>query len=161
MTPISNHSQGTGLLLDWTLTCILIHPSKHTSNLFSNLTQFLLAKEGQILWNSCGCNFRLYDGCILIKTEMMEDFSRLATSHAATCGNPLKLVVWDTSQGVAVEERWKYTLCLNELELNNWKLVKTKVLGRIGISLISSQRSMSKLQLCFVLELEWKKCRST
>jgi hypothetical protein len=85
-----------------------------------------------------GCDIRPYDGYIFMKAHMMEDFINMATCHAATCGHPLKLAMRNISQGAAVKEKWKCPLCLNDPELNNCPMVKTKVPGR--------DRKFSRLQ---------------
>ena len=62
----------------------------------------------------------------LMQGSKLEDFIRLSSSHAATCGKQLVLVDRDNTRGCYLKQIWKCVCCGEELVLENCDIIRSK-----------------------------------
>jgi len=82
----------------------------------------------EVAWTGDG--IAACDSNCLMSITKMEDFIRLSTNHAASCGKELVLIHRDMNCGAYVKETWKCPCCEEELIFVNCDMVKSKVAAK-------------------------------
>ena len=81
----------------------------------------------EVAWKGSG--IPACDSNCLMSLPKMEDFIRLATKHAARCGEELVLIDRDMTCGAYVKETWKCPCCEKEIQLANCDMVRSDVVA--------------------------------